>query len=693
MAKLQLKTLRNIGIIAHIDAGKTTLTERILFYTRATHRMGDVDDGTTVTDYLQEEQERGITIVSAAVTCQWKEHTINIIDTPGHVDFTAEVELSLRVLDGGIVVFSGVEGVEAQSETVWRQADKYHVPRLAFVNKMDRVGADFEAVVNEIRERLEAKPVAVQIPIGAGPTFKGVVDLLAERAYYFDENSLGATIIEQPVPEELEDEVARWRERMFDALTQFDETDRLTSAYVEGRPITPETLQAALRDCCLSRRAGITPVFCGSAFKRIGVQLLLDGVGYYLPSPLDVPPVEGTIPKKKDKKEKRKPDPNEPFCGLVFKIQSDQHGDLAFMRIYSGTLEEGTRLYNPRTDGKETISRLWRIRAGDRERIDAAEAGDIVGVVGLKDSVTGDTLCDTRHPILLERIEFADTVVSMSIEPASSADKNKLVEILRTLSREDPTFEWRYDEETGQTIMSGMGELHLEVKRNRMLGEFNLKAKLGKPRVTYRETVKRPARAWGECIHQAAGHGLFAKVEVGVEPFKGEQSITATSKLKPGVVPPQIVPVIESALYDEARSGGTLGYPLIDVKITVLDGVTHDTDSNEPAFRAAATDALRKAIHEAGMVLLEPIMRLEVVVPDDYFGDVIADLNARRAEITATHSRGKLRVIEAHVPLERMFGYASSVRSLSQGRASYTLEPFAYAPAPEERVRELLGEF
>ena len=650
-----------------------------------------MDDGTTVTDYLKEEQERGITITSAAVTCKWKDYTINLIDTPGHVDFTAEVERSLRVLDGGIVVFSGVEGVEAQSETVWRQADKYHVPRLAFVNKMDRVGADFAAVVNEIRDRLEAKPVAIQIPIGVGPTFQGVVDLLEERAYFFEPESLGANVIEEPVPDDLREEVARRREQLFDMLTQFDESDRLTSAYLDGRPIPVETVREALRDLCLHQ--GVTPVFCGSAFKYVGVQRLLDGVGHYLPSPLDIPPVQGTHPKKKDKKEKRAPDPKEPFCGLVFKIQSDQHGDLAFMRIYSGRLEHGTRHYNPRTDGKEIVSHLWRIRAGDRERLDAAEAGDIVGVVGLKDTVTGDTLCDTRHPIILERIEFPETVVSVSVEPASSADKNKLMDTLRALSREDPTFEWRFDEETGQTIMSGMGELHLEVLRNRMLNDFNIKAKVGKPRVSYRETVKHRARAWGECVHQTGGHGLFAKVEIEVEPHKAEQSVTVLSRLKHGVVPPQFEPVIESALHDEARSGGTIGYPLIDVKITVLDGKYHDVDSSDPAFRAASSDALRKAIKEAGPVLLEPIMRLEVTVPDEYFGDVIADLNSRRAEITATHLRGRLHVIEARVPLERMFGYASAVRSVSQGRASYTLEPLAYAPAPEEKLREMLGQY
>jgi elongation factor G len=692
MPKPELKNLRNIGIIAHIDAGKTTLTERVLYYTRSTHRMGDVDEGTTVTDYLKEEQERGITITSAAVTCQWNDYTINLIDTPGHVDFTAEVERSLRVLDGAIVVFSGVEGVEAQSETVWRQADRYNVPRLAFVNKLDRVGADFAAVVEQILQRLEARPVPVQIPIGLGAAFQGVLDLITERAYFFEPETLGANVIEKPVPDELRDEVAFWREQMFDVLTQFDDSDRLTSAYLDGRPIAPESIRAVLRDACLSRSARITPVFCGSALKYIGVQRLLDGVGCYLPSPADIPPVQGTHPKKKDKKEKRAADPKEPFCGLVFKIASDQHGDLAFLRIYSGHVEPGTRLYNPRTDSKETISRLWRIRAGDRERLDEAEAGDIVGVVGLKESVTGDTLCDTRHPVILERIEFPETVVSMSVEPASSADKNKLTEILQTLAREDPTFEWRYDEETGQTIMSGMGELHLEVLRNRMLDDFHLKAKVGKPRVSYRETVAACARAWGEFIHQTAGHGLFARVAVQIEPHQGEHSITVENRLKTSAIPPHFVPLIESALEEEARSGGMLGYPLIDVKITLVDAEYREAESTEPAFRAAASDALRRVTQQAGMLLLEPVMRLEVTVPDEYFGLVSADLNSRRAEITDTLSRGKLRVIEARVPLERMFGYASTVRSLSQGRASYTLEPLTYAPAPEEKRRELLGE-
>jgi elongation factor G len=689
MAKTAIPQLRNIGIIAHIDAGKTTLTERILFYTRATHRMGDVDDGNTVTDYLKEEQERGITITSAAVTCQWKDCTINIIDTPGHVDFTAEVERSLRVLDGGVVVFSGVEGVEAQSETVWRQADKYHVPRLAFVNKLDRVGADFAAVVQDIQDRLEARPVAIQFPIGAGPDFCGVIDLIRQKAYRFDADSLGAQIIEFEIPDTHHAAAAEWRDRMFDLLTQFDAQDRITSAYLEGRPIADSDIQAALREATIQH--GITPVLCGSAFKKMGVQPLLDAVHLYLPSPLDIPPVQGFHTKKKDKSETRRADPKEPFCALLFKTHSDQHGQLSLLRIYSGKLEPGTRVYNPRTDAKEIVSRILRVRAGDHEPLERAEAGDIVGVVGLKESATGDTLCDTRHPITLERIEFPETVVSVFVEPMSSADKNKLADVLRTLTLEDPTFEWRYDSETGQTIMSGMGELHLEVRRNRMQDDFGLKVKVGKPRVSYRETVRSRARAWGECIHQSGGKGQFARVEVEIEPHPGEPAVQVENELKPGCIPAAFVPVIEAALRDEARSGGPLGYPLINVRVTLCNAQWHEVDSSEPAFRAAASDALRKAVEAAGMVLLEPIMKLEVVVPDEYFGDVIGDLNARRAEIFNTSNRGKLRVIDARVPLDRIFGYASAVRSVSQGRASYTLEPLSYAPAPEEKMRELLG--
>lgn len=684
-----LSQLRNIGIIAHIDAGKTTLTERILYYTRSTHRMGDVDDGNTVTDYLKPEQERGITITSAAVTCNWKDYRINLIDTPGHVDFTAEVERSLRVLDGGIVVFSGVDGVEAQSETVWRQADRYHVPRLAFVNKLDRVGADFAAVVKDIEQRLEARPVAIQIPIGIAATFTGVVDLVRVKAYSFSADPQGTTVTESPVPAEMEAEVAEWRDRLFDVLAQYDTDDRITSAYLDNRPIVESDIYAVIRAATLFH--GVTPVLCGAAFKKIGVQPVLDAVGLYLPSPLDVKPVEGFHPKKKDKIETRKSDPKEPFCALLFKIHTDQHGQTAFLRMYSGTLEPGTRVYNARTDAKEVVSRILRIHAGDHLAIDSTEAGDIVGVVGLKHSGTGDTLCDTRHPIVLERIEFPETVVSVFIEPMSSADKNKLVEVLKMLSSEDPTFDFRFDGETGQTIMSGMGELHLEILRDRMQDEFGLKVKVGKPRVSYRETVAGSACVWGECIHQSAGKPQFARVQVLVEPMTGEVPLEILNRMKPGRIPDEFVSAIESALHDEARGGGKLGFPIINVRMAIVDAEWREQESNEPSFRAATADALRRAIDAAGVVLLEPIMKLEVVVPDEYFGDVIGDLNSRRSEIFNTYNRGKLRVIDARVSLERIFGYATAVRSISQGRASYSLEPLTYAPAPEEKYREMLG--
>ena len=692
-----LPKLRNIGIIAHIDAGKTTTTERILYNTGAIHRMGDVDKGNTTTDYDPEEQERGITIVAAAITCKWKDVTINIIDTPGHVDFTAEVERSLRVLDGAVVIFSAVEGVEAQSETVWRQANKYEVPRLCFINKMDRIGAEFPRVFDEIAERLESHPIPVQIPIGAGPEgtmgeFKGLIDLIAMKALYYTTEDLGSTITEAEVPEDSRDEAEAWRVQMLNALSDFDEPfAEAYMAHLDGAELAEADIQAALRRATLTGRA--QPVLCGSSFKYVGVQRLLDAVSAYLPSPLDKPPVVGHHPKK-DLEVVRKPDADEPFCGLVFKITNDAHGDLSFVRIYSGTLKSGSRVYNPGRDKKENCSRLYHIRADEREKIEAATAGDIVGVVGLKDSVTGDTLCEAAHPILLERIEFPETVISMSIEPVNSADKGKLAQTLAALAREDPTFAYKVNEETGQTLISGMGELHLEILKNRMTRDYNLKVHVGRPRVSYRETIKKAVKKiQGACIRQTGGTGLYAKVTIDVEPEalpKGGPTLRFVNKLKGGVIPSEFIPAIEAGLREEAKSGGRTGFPLVDLKVTLVDGDAHDVDSNENAFNFAAVDALRKAIHEAGPVLLEPIMRLEVVTPEDYLGNVTADLSSRRAEITETSNRGRLRVIEARVPLEKMFGYSTAVRSLSQGRASYSMEPHEYAPAPESML-EILG--
>jgi elongation factor G len=696
-----LRRIRNIGIIAHIDAGKTTTTERILYYTGEIHRMGDVDKGNTTTDYLDEERERGITIVAAAITCHWKDVqgepiTINIIDTPGHVDFTAEVERSLRVLDGAVVIFSAVEGVEAQSETVWRQAAKYHVPRLCFINKMDRIGAEFDRVFQEIKDRLESLPIPIQIPIGAGPEgtmgeFQGLIDLIAMKALHFKTEDLGSTFTVDEIPEDLRLDAEAWRESMLNSLSAFDETfaeDYM--AHLDGADLSEGMIHAALRRATLTGRA--QPVLCGSSFKYVGVQHLLDAVAAYLPSPIDRPPIVGHHPKKGTELT-RKPSPAEPFAGLVFKITNDAHGDLSFVRIYSGTLKSGTRAYNPGRDKKENCSRLYHIRADDREQISEAGTGDIVGIVGLKESVTGDTLCDAAHPILLERIDFPETVISMSIEPVSSADKGKLADTLNALTREDPTFTFKVNEETGQTLISGMGELHLEILKNRMTRDYNLKVHVGRPRVSYRETIKKAVkRVEGTCIRQTGGAGLYAKVSIDLEPeaqAKGAPVLHFVNKLKGGVIPPEYIPAIEASLREEAKSGGRTGYPLVDLKVTLVNGAYHDVDSNDLAYRFAASDALRKAVEEAGAVLLEPIMRIEVVTPEDYLGNITADLSSRRALIDRTSTRGKLMIIDARAPLEKMFGYSTQVRSLSQGRASYTMEPLEYAAAPESMLEAL----
>ncbi len=698
-----LRRIRNIGIIAHIDAGKTTTTERILYYTGAIHRMGDVDKGNTTTDFDPEERERGITIVSAAISCTWRDAagepvTVNLIDTPGHVDFTAEVERSLRVLDGAVVIFSGVEGVEAQSETVWRQAGKYHVPRICYVNKMDRIGADFERVFNEVKERLDGHPIPIQFPIGAGPegsmgAFQGLVDLIAMKALFFNTADLGSTFTVAEIPEELKLEAEAWRETMLNALSEFDETfAEEYMAHLDGAELTEAMIHRAVRRATLT--AGAQPILCGSSFKYVGVQRLLDAVAAYLPSPLDMPPIDGVHPRKGTELV-RKPDPAEPFCGLVFKITNDAHGDLSFVRVYSGTLKAGTRQYNPGREEKENCSRLYHVRADDREQIPEALAGDIVGVVGLKKAITGDTLCDAAHPILLERIEFPETVISMSIEPVSSADKGKLADTLAALAREDPTFTFKVNEETGQTLISGMGELHLEILKNRMTRDYKLKVHVGRPRVSYRETVKKAVkRVEGTCVRQTGGSGLFAKIKIDVEPEvqpKGAPALHFQNKLKGGVIPGEFVSAIEAGLREEAKSGGKTGYPLVDLKVTLVDGDAHDVDSNDLAFRFAASDALRNALEQAGPVLLEPIMRLEVVTPDDYLGNITADLASRRALIERTSTRGKLMVIDARAPLKEMFGYSTTVRSLSQGRASYTMEPLEYAAAPESMLEALTG--
>ena len=693
---VDLSKIRNLGIIAHIDAGKTTTTEHILYYADVLHRLGGVDEGTTETDYDEEEQQRGITIYSACIPFQWQGHTVNLIDTPGHVDFTAEVERSLRVLDGCVVVFDAQKGVEAQSETVWRQADKYKVPRLVFVNKMDVVGANFDNALAEVRERLEGNPVALTLPIGSGSVkdshtpFRGIVDLLQRKALFYEPANQGKTFRAEPIPTDMEAEVQRWRERLFDVLTQHDDKDLLTSAYLEGREVPVEAIREVLRQQTLARV--IQPVLCGSGREHIGIQPLLDAVCWYLPSPLDRPPVAGSNPHKPDKEEKRKPDPREPFCGLVFKVVTDKHGDLFFLRIYSGVLKPQSRVYNPGKDSKELVSKIYHTQADPtrRDEVPLGITGDIVVLVSLRDSITGDTLCETQHPLLLERIAFAEPVVSKSIEPESSADKQKLVDALTRLGREDPTFTWKVDPDSGQTLMNGMGTLHLEIKQHRMERDFNLKVRVGKPRVSYRETLHRPIAVEGDCARHGAA-GLFAKVSVKFEPHQpkaGEESIVVANQLRPDVLPPLFIASAERGLRGALQSG-ELGFPVMNVKATLADAQMDLETSNETAFETAGADAVHKAMKD-NIILLEPVMHLEVTVPEEFLGPVQSDLMARRGDISETLFRGKLRVIEARVPLRQMFDYSDKVRSLSQGRASWSMEPQAYAPAPDEVLDALL---
>jgi elongation factor G len=695
MTAFELPKVRNIGIIAHIDAGKTTTTDHVLYYAGAKHKLGEVDAGTTETDYDPEEQERGITIYSACIPFKWRDCTVNLIDTPGHVDFTAEVERSLRVLDGAVVVFDAQKGVEAQSETVWRQADKYQVPRLVFINKMDVVGANFANAVSEIVERLDGHPAPLTIPIGAGSIkdsaapFRGIIDLLEMKAIFYDARNEGKSFRTDAIPADQQADAQKWRDNLFEILTRHDDKDKITSAYLEGRPIAGDTLRELIREQTLARK--IQPVLCGSGREHIGIQPLMDGVCHYLPSPLDRPPVAGKHPTKKDKDEKRRPDPKEPLAALVFKIVADTHGDLYYLRIYSGTLKANTRPWNPVRNVKEFASKIYHILADPKNRDDlpVAYAGDIVGIIGPKDSITGDTLCDQQQPIVLEQIQFAEAVVSQSIEPESSADKDKLEATLNRLKREDPTFTWRLDADTGQMLMSGMGVLHLEVKRHRMERDYRLKVRVSKPRVSYRETLKKPMKVEGECVKQAGTAGLFAKVIVEFEPRPRGEGITVVDRIPSETLPPLFIAAAEQGIRGALQSG-ELGYPVIDVKATMIAAKMVDGESNEIAFQAAGADAVRQAMRD-NFILLEPVMRIEVFVPDDYLGSVTADMNARRAEITQIESRGKMSVIEALAPLAKMFDYSDRVRSLTQGRASWTMEPRSYAPVPDDDVQRMLN--
>lgn len=691
---VDLRLFRNIGVIAHIDAGKTTTTEHLLYYAGAKHKLGGVDEGTTETDYDPEEQERGITIYSACVPFKWLGHQINLIDTPGHVDFTAEVERSLRVLDGCVCVFDAQKGVEAQSETVWRQADKYGVPRLVFVNKMDVVGANFANCLEQIRDRLAGTPLPVTIPIGAGSIketntpFVGVIDLLAMKALYFDHGDGGRTIRQADIPAENLDEAKKYREDLFDVLTRHDDQDRITSSYLEGKEVPLDAVRTLIREQTIKRQ--IQPVLAGSGREHAGIQPLLDAVCHYLPNPLDRPPVVGMNPKK-EKEEKRKPDFKEPFSGLVFKVIAQDSGDLFYVRVYSGILKVNTRVYNPGRDSKEVIGKLYHIHADptQRDELPQTHAGDIVAVIGLKESVTGDTLCETQHPILLEPITFAETVVSQRIEPESTADRDKLANVLDKLQREDPTFVVKMDKDTGQMLMSGMGTLHLEVKRHRMERDFRMKIRVGKPQVSYRETLRSAIRVEGECDRVFGGKNVFAKVEVDFTHRKADQPVTVTNKMKPNTLPAPFPDVIVKALRSALQSGG-LGFPVMDVHATLTDATFDPERSTEPAFEAAASDAVARAFSRENMLLLEPLMKLTVTVPSESSGNVFGYLAARRGNVEAQESDGRLSEIVALVPLVNMFDYADELRSLTQGRASSTLEPHSYAPAPDEVLRSFL---
>ena len=690
----KLEQIRNIGVIAHIDAGKTTVTERMLFNGGVTHRIGEVDKGTTETDFDEEEQQRGITIYSVCVTFQWKNVFFNLIDTPGHVDFTAEVERCLRVLDGGVVVFSAREGVEAQSETVWRQADKYHVPRIAFINKMDREGADFESTLSEIKQRLNASPVAVQIPVGQGPphvkdAFRAVIDLISMKMLQFIPESGSKGVIQSEIPTDKQVDAELWRERMLEKL--YDYSNELMELALQEEPIPEELVRKILREATLHQQ--IQPVLCGSALDGIGIQPLLDAAADYLPSPADMPPVEGRNPKKKNVIEKRQPNADDPFCGLVFKIVADRHGDMSWLRVYSGQLKANSRVYNPGKDKKENAAQLWHIHASRREQVEQVEAGDIVGLIGLRHSITGDTLCDTKHPLLLEAIQFPETVISMAIEPESTSERKKLSEILDMMKRQDPTFRAVENEETGQTIISGMGELHLEVIKHRLLRDFNLDVKVHKPRVSYRETIGHRVEVVGECHRQLGGQQLFAKLKIEMEPSSNSNiPVEIQNQCPPDLLAESCVLAALDELRACGQGGGLIGgFPLTKIKITVRGGEFRDEDSTEVAFRIAASEGFEKGLRQGEPVLLEPVMKLSITTPEEYLGEFVSDLQQRRATITKTENRNDNAIIEAQAPLSELFGYSSAMRSLSQGRAGCSMEPLEYDPAPKEVVKSFLA--
>jgi elongation factor G len=678
---------RNIGIMAHIDAGKTTVTERILFLTKKIHKIGEVHDGEATMDFLEEEQKRGITIQSAATSAEWRAHTINIIDTPGHVDFTAEVERSLRVLDGAIAVFDGVSGVEAQSETVWRQADRYNVPRLCFINKLDRTGADFKGSVQSIIDRLEARPVPVQMPVGLERDFRGVIDLLTMRYYEFSEDDSAQKPTEKDIPAELLAEAKGARKAMLEVAAEFDE--QLLDLFVEDEEIPPELARKALRAGTLAME--ITPVVCGAALKNKGVQFLLDAVVDYLPSPLDVPPVEGLVPGKDEQKAIRRADDDEPLCLMAFKTIAEPTGDLTFVRVYSGVLEAGARILNPRTGRNERIGRILRMHANKREALDEVRCGDIAAVIGLKNTITGDTLCDEDHPILLSKIQFPETVIAMSLEPKKSADRDKLSEIIGKMMREDPTFRAATNEATGELVISGMGELHLEVLINRIQNDHKCQVTTGKPKVAYKQRLARPIEVETRFIRQSGGRGQYAVIHVRFEPVQTEDGgLEFVDGIKGGAVPREFIPAVEKGLLEGFNSGGRTGFPFVNARATLFDGKSHEVDSSEMAFQSAGVLAFRQA-SEGNVTLLEPIMRLEVRVPEEFLGSVVGDLNSRRGEVTDVDALGNLRIIRALVPIAEMFAYSSALRGATQGRGSFAMELEEYRDVPRNIAEKILA--
>ena len=684
--KVELNHIRNIGIMAHIDAGKTTTTERILYYTGKSYKIGEVDEGTATMDWMVQEQERGITITSAATTCYWKKHRVNIIDTPGHVDFTAEVERALRVLDGAIALFCAVGGVEPQSETVWRQADRYGVPRIAFVNKMDRTGADFYGTFNSMKEKLAAPVVMVQIPMGCEDNFKGVIDLIHMKAFEYHDENLGATYDEMEIPGDLYETACQYREKLIEEVAGRD--DRLLEKYMHNEQISNEEIKEILRRETM--KGVLVPVLCGSSLKNKGVQPLLDAVLDYLPSPVDVPPVKGVNPKTGEV-EQRKTADNEYFSALAFKIVSDPHvGKLTYFRVYSGQVEKGVYVYNPASRQRERLGRLIQMHANSREDIKAVYAGDIVAGVGLKQVKTGDTICGEKNPIILEKMNFPEPVISMAIEPKTRADLDKLNVCLMKLSEEDPTFKVVTNPETGQKIISGMGELHLEIIRDRMLREFNVTANVGVPQVSYRETVTKNSLGEGKFVKQSGGHGQYGHVVLFVEPQAAGTGLLFENKIVGGVIPKEFIKSVEKGVRESSATGVIAGFPVIDVKVTLVNGSYHEVDSSDLAFKMAANYGFREVVRKASPVILEPIMKVEIVTPEEYMGDVIGDISSRRGKVLELNIKTGTRIIDAEVPLKEMFGYATQLRSLTKGRASYTMEPLRFERAPKNIEQELL---